>query len=209
MRFVAFFLIIVALPGLASETGNVVTPITLYTQFQVSPPAAVLDAIESELHQIMSPLGFAFEWRALAANDGEASSVIAVATFGGSCIAEASPAAVTGALGWTHVTDGEILPFSEIDCDRIRTFLASGLARFRKENREEAFGRAVGRVLAHELYHVLARTAHHGTWGVAKAAYTAEELLSRTFRFEAKESHVLRLGWAAQALEHEGGAPPL
>ena len=99
-----------------------------------------------------------------------------------------------GALGWTHLSDGVILPFSDIDCDGIRRFVQSGLLRVDTRNQEETYGRAVGRVLAHELYHVFANTPHHGTQGVAKAAYTARELLSKVFHFERGEFQALRAG---------------
>ena len=76
-----------------------------------------------------------------------------------------------GALGWTHVSDGAILPFSEIDCDRIREFVQKELLYWKPAEREEVLGRAMARVVAHELYHIFANTPHHGSDGVAKAAY--------------------------------------
>jgi hypothetical protein len=67
------------------------------------------------------------------------------------------------------VSDGAILPFSDVDCDRIRSFVRQGLMAKDRDDREEAFGRSVGRVLAHDLYHIFANTARHGSWGVGKA----------------------------------------
>ncbi len=52
------------------------------------------------------------------------------------------------------------------------------------------YGRAVGRVLAHELYHIFANTQHHGS-GVGKAAYTVDNLLGTVFQFDEKESAAL------------------
>ena len=85
-----------------------------------------------------------------------------------------------------------ILPFSDVDCDRIRIFVQRDLLLLKAEEREEAFGRAVGRVLAHELYHIFAHTAHHGSDGVGKAAYTVQELLCDEFQFEEHEALALR-----------------
>lgn len=96
------------------------------------------------------------------------------------------------ALGWTHVSDGVILPFSDVDCDRIRAFVQKGLLSLPRKDREATFGRAMGRVLAHELYHVFANTARHGSCGVGKASYSVEDLLSPQFRFEERESRALR-----------------
>lgn len=61
-------------------------------------------------------------------------------------------------------------------------------------SRDAAYGRAVARVLAHELYHFLANTntKGHATGGLAKAAYSAEERLAETFRFSRKQYECLR-----------------
>jgi hypothetical protein len=97
-----------------------------------------------------------------------------------------------GALGWTHVTDGAILPFAEIDCDRIHSFINRELLFLKPEEREPGFGRAVARVVAHELYHIFANTQHHGSDGVGKSAYSVQELLSDGFQFEEHEGRALR-----------------
>jgi hypothetical protein len=67
--------------------------------------------------------------------------------------------------------------------------------------RDEAFGRALGRVVAHELYHVLARTLRHGVVGVAKACYSPVELTAVRFQFEPREVELLRESRARVAKE--------
>src|SRR5579871_4998498 len=121
--------------------------------------------MQDEVAKIMSPMGMDIQWRSMDQNKGNELSIkLAVIHLTGRCDAAylAGEAPHPGALGWTHVSDGAIIPFSDIDCDRIRGFLRDGLLAVPKEDREEAFGRAVGRVLAHELYHILANTPRHG-----------------------------------------------
>ena len=164
----------------------------------------MLDAIQSEVNIIMDPIGYHLEWRALAAARGdEAVAQLAVVTFKGRCdTATLLPrSANPGALGWTHISNGEILPFSDIDCNGVRTFLQTGLLTFPSQERDEAYGRAVGRVLAHELFHIFANTIHHGTSGVAKAAYSAYDLLSNTFVFEDTSSEKLKAGQPRPAMD--------
>jgi hypothetical protein len=96
-------------------------------------------------------------------------------------------------LGRTQVSDGVVLPFSDIDCDGIRSFVRFRLLHMDRAYRDEAYGRAVARVLAHELYHVFANTRQHASGGVGRASYTAEELLSPVFRFEEPASLALRI----------------
>jgi len=170
-------------------------PVALYTQFQHEPSAVVLQALQEEVETIMVPMGAEFEWRSLVQVTGnEVSSELAVVKFLGHCQPTGYDphAATASVLGWTHVSDGAILPFSDINCDVIRNFLQAGLLAIDAKDREAAYGRAVARVLAHELYHIFANTVHHGSNGVGKAVYSVRDLLSHDFHFEERESEALR-----------------
>jgi len=193
MKIMSVGLLLAVLPAFGGQQGAPLAPIALYAQFQQEPPAGVLQSIREELSSIMAPMGLRFEWHALNAARGEETSVeLAVITFKGSCDLNrlALHSTLGGPLGWTHISEGAILPFADIDCDGIRSFIQRGLLSARSESRESMYGRAVGRVLAHELYHILANTQHHGS-GVGKAAYTVDNLLADVFQFDEKESAAL------------------
>ncbi len=195
MKLWLFCLMLGVLPGFGKDRPEAPVPITLYTKFEQEIPPEVRVAIQHEVGAIMEPVGLTFDWRDLAFNSGsEVSLELAVITFRGTCSAAnlGLHAANPGALGWTHVSDGVILPFSEVDCDRIRAFLQRELLYREPAVRNGLFGRAVGRVLAHELYHIFANTGRHGSCGVGKAAYSVRELLSNDFRFEESESEEMR-----------------
>ncbi|MBZ5621051.1 MAG: hypothetical protein LAQ69_20335 [Acidobacteriia bacterium] len=203
-----------ALPGFGETRQTPVAPIApiaLYTHFDQEPPDGVLEALHDELESIMAPMGLAFEWRSLDGVRGNEISVeLAVLTFKGRCDTaglSAHNAANPGALGWTHVSDGAILPFSDVDCDRIRTFVQKDLLFVRPPDREESFGRALARVVAHELYHIFANTSQHGSCGVGKAAYTVQELLGDDFQFEGRESQALRTSKAHGVQENATRTP--
>jgi len=206
MRSVVLCLML-ASPALAG--GDELRPkggiVALYNEFAQEPPEAVKAAMAEELDTIMGPLGMRFEWRTLKTNGyPDPTAELAVITFKGRCDVAGLNAHENydpGPLGWTHISDGQILPFADIDCGGIRSFVQRALIRLPSNQREEAFGRAIGRVLAHELYHIFADTTHHGSCGVAKESYTVEDLLSTSFRFQAKESKELRNSKAVSALE--------
>jgi hypothetical protein len=206
MRALVIGLVLAVLPALGQQPGAPIAPIALYTSFpQQQPPSAVLQALQDEVESIMSPTGLRFEWRSLSGVHGDEVAVeLAVLTFRGRCDPDGVMAhgSHVGALGWTHVSDGIILPFSEVDCDGLRHFLQSGLQAIRPSDRGMAFGRAVGRVLAHELYHIFADTKHHGSCGVAKEAYSVHDLLADDFQFERRESQALRTSKAHTLLEN-------
>jgi hypothetical protein len=66
------------------------------------------------------------------------------------------------------VNHGEVMPYAEIQCDQIRTGLAGVRLGPSQKDRQRALGLALGRVVAHELYHVLAKTTAHAEHGLAK-----------------------------------------
>jgi hypothetical protein len=196
------------IPGWSETRVAPFAPITLYTQFEQAPPAAVLEALQDEVASIMAPIGLRFQWRDLAKSGAhEVSAELAVVTFMGHCDAAGltSGSRFEGALGWTHVSDGQILPFTDIDCDRVRQFTQSGLLMFRGDDRAARYGRALGRVLAHELYHIFAHTSRHGSVGVAKETYNMQDLLANDFQFQAKESRMLRTNRPRPAVESAAG----
>lgn len=199
MKKFALYLALGILPAFGEPRGVQVASITLYTSFQHEPPRAVVEALKDELEQIMAPIGLRFDWRSLSGVRGNEVSVeLAVVAFKGRCdVARLLPRSVQpGALGWTHVSNGNILPFSDVDCDRVRSFVQGTLLTVSRDDREEAFGRALGRVMAHELYHIFANTLKHGSCGVAKESYSVQDLLSDDFQFQGSESVALRTGTA-------------
>ncbi len=227
MKALLLCLVLGALPGISQNRVPPVTvtvaashvplvPIALYTHFDHEIPEGVVEALHSEVESIMEPIGLNLEWRSLNGVRGNEVSVeLAVLTFKGHCdvgglVARNDPN--PGALGWTHVSDGVILPFSDMDCDRIRNFVQRELLSVRTPDREEAFGRALGRVVAHELYHIFANTSRHGSCGVGKSTYTVQELLAEDFQFEGRETNALRMSKTRSILEnatHMQSAPPI
>lgn len=188
-------ILLLALGVFPAFGGSRVAPVRLYIHFQQDPPDAVLESIQEELANIMVPAGMEFDWRYLKDTKGNEVSVeLAVIHFKGTCDAEdLSPMdGFPGPLGWTHMSDGEILPFSDINCDGVRLFLQRDLLHVPEENRAMTYGRALARVLAHELYHIFAKTTKHAGWGVAKPAYSVQELLSNKFQFDKKQCDRLR-----------------
>jgi hypothetical protein len=187
-------LAVAALPLCRAQNGTGLAPIALYTEFAAEPPMAVLEALQSEVQSIMAPMGLRFQWRELADADGKHVSVeLAVINFKGRCdLAGLLPHdGNPGPLGWTHISNGVILPFANVDCSAVRSFMQRELLNTRPEIRAATFGRALGRVLAHELYHIFANTTRHGAGGVAREFYSIRDLLSPDFQFQAKESQAL------------------
>jgi len=184
----------VALPLFGAEGEYQPVPFRLYSIFQYEPSASIQKAMRDEVNAIMEPLGWKFEWDSLDEASGQLSMQLVVVHFKGMCgandLTEFGPYQFV--LGRTEISHREILSFADIYCDAIRAYLATDLLAKEPEDRNAAFGRAVGRVVAHELYHILGNTTHHASKGLGKACYKPQELLADGFRFETKEVVKLR-----------------
>lgn len=186
-------LALAAWPAFGGGAKAPVVPITLYTQFQQAAPAGVQEAIQDELTAIMAPIGLQFDWHPLAEAGGRVTSQLAIIRFKGECDTNGlrPESGFPGPLGWTHISDGEIIPFIDVNCDGLRLFVQRDLLGIPTPQRDPEFGRAAARVLAHELYHLLGNTKSHAGSGIAKAAYSVQELLAPVMQFGKKESLLL------------------
>lgn len=170
-------------------------PLTIYTHFEQPYSDASVKRMKAEIGAIMRPAGRNVEWRSLdAARDRESAAELVVVTFKGGCRVEGPAPSVArpGALGSTHVSDGDVLPFTDIHCDRIRRLIGPRVKARDVETRQKLLGRAMGRVLAHELYHVIAKTTAHASSGLAKAYYNAGDLMAKKLEFRQKDAARLR-----------------
>jgi hypothetical protein len=205
MNLILCGLVLAAAPALAESVPNpAVAPVTVYYRFDEVPDPDLEEILQEEVADVMEPAGFQFEWRELNPRaDAGISAELVVVTFHGSCEAPLRRISDTsgGALGRTHTSGGEVLPFVDVDCNRIQSFISSGLQTGDMKQRMDAMGRAVARVLAHEFFHVLAKTRKHGGAGIAKSCHSVQDLLAPEFHFDPREARILRESKAHEALE--------
>jgi hypothetical protein len=121
-------------------------------------------------------------------------SLLVVIMLKGDCEMDGTPSASKGPLGWSHEVDGKILPFGEVACSDIWGSLRS--ARYLENHLpgDVALGRAMGRVLAHELYHIVAATPRHGRDGVARKAFSTRELTDGQLDLDQSDAELIRSG---------------
>jgi len=178
-------------PALA---GTRDVPLSLVYQFQHEPPPAIFEAVQAELDDIMFPVGLRFEWRPFANNTGgELYNELVIVKFQGACDLTDLRATTgyPGPFGWNHLIDGEVSRFIGINCDGVRIFLQWELLEIPAGRRVEVYGRAVARVLAHEICHALLGKKH-GSTGIGKESYSVEDLLSSRFLFNKRQAESLR-----------------
>jgi hypothetical protein len=145
--------------------------------------------MQRELETLMQTAGYNVEWKALGSSSGDTDGAIAVVELRGTCRppegnSYVEPAEDGASLASTAVDGNQVLPFSWIQCGTLTRFLAPSLARTAPGQRDFLYGRAMGRLLAHELYHLLANTRGHAGSGVGKSAFSARDLLGEHFTFD-------------------------
>lgn len=81
-------------------------------------------------------------------------------------------------LAMSYTVKGEVLPFGEVECDRVRQSLRRilGPAAMSKKD-ETAYGSALAVVMAHEIYHMMANATGHTHEGITKEKLSAHDLL--------------------------------
>ena len=186
-------LILAILTGLAiagDEKPSKAT-VAVYTEYEHTSSDAVRSGLESEVGSILSPLGFDVRWRDASRAGTEVWADLAMIRFHGDCDPRSKtyPLFAPGPLGWTQITDGIIQPFADINCDRIGGMI-QGVS---VHAGERLFARAVGRVVAHELYHIFVKTSVHEGSGIGKPEFTTRDLLSDRFTFHPVQAHALRV----------------
>ena len=176
--------------------------VAIFMDFDSQPGVASVAVMEKEVDALLKPSGVTLNWRLAGENDGtEAFSGLVVLKFKGRCRVEgwAQPGndfgtlGETDTLGSTQVAQGRVLPFSEVECDQIRKALAYMHPGSNQLERQNALGLALGRVVAHELYHMLTRTTTHATAGLAKASQSLRDLVAlREIGFQEADSQAIR-----------------
>ena len=160
-------------------------PLTVVLDYEQPHSSSSFEAMQSELKTIMKRAGLRLDVKdkaSLAPNTQFGGLV--VFKMAGRCDATPIPIEALsderGPLAMAYSSDGEILPFGEVKCDRIRESLQRTLGRgLPSGNDRSAYGAALAKVMAHEIYHMLAHDAHHTKSGLTKESLSSHDLLDR------------------------------
>lgn len=174
------FGLILLYPAFGERVPGPATPVTLTVAVLPQAPyaPAVIQEMTREVASILKRSGLRLKWH-IGFGPQVFDEPLAIVKLTGTCSMD-SPvtSGKPGPLGWTHSVDGELLPFSALACDNIRRAIQSEMREEDRARGNVLLGRAMGRVLAHELFHIVAATKEHTGAGVSQAALSPAELLS-------------------------------
>jgi hypothetical protein len=154
--------------------------LTVILKFDSGHSPGSVSAMEAEAERLLQDSGITLDWRLLDnLSSGDSFSKLALVEMKGRC--EMTPfldAAVEPPpqLGITYRIDGRVVPFSQIECDKVRSMMGEVHLPPDPRMREFLYGRALGRVLAHELIHVIKGSGQHTRDGFTRKYLSAARL---------------------------------
>jgi hypothetical protein len=178
----------------ASAPVKAASAVTLVLQFDQGYSTQSLAVMEREVASIVSESGIKVDWRMrddVRASDSFDSLV--VVRFRGACNMDPAPPLgdERGYYAFTYVSEGAVMPFSEVECDKISNSIRPAMSKRQWREPDSILGRAMGRVLAHELFHMLTKTQHHAGEGVTRSALSPAQLISAQLRMTLSDLEIL------------------
>jgi hypothetical protein len=174
---------------LASSPAFAGNSLTIVLDFRGAHSERSVEAMKKEVQTVMKGSGLNIDWRSRAGAAGESFDHLVVVRFNGKCILEPVPHMYDerGPLAFTYNTDGAMQPFSEVLCDQVTASIRSAMFSGDFAKADQILGRALGRVVAHELVHMLSEDRGHGKEGIARRALTGRELIASQTRLDPED----------------------
>ena len=165
--------------------------IAIYLNGAAAQPSGPLENMKRELSAIMDSAGYHVMYADPRTPDREGRfAALVVLELDGSCGMPAGnyrierSVASGASLAETAISSGTVLPFSRIHCANLTRMIGPMLAEEAGAQRDFLYGRAMARVAAHEIYHVMVGSREHVHDGVAKASFSVPDLLDERFEFD-------------------------
>jgi hypothetical protein len=139
--------------------------------------------MKREFEDIVKAAPVTVDWRTREQAQQESSPNLMVVLFKGKCVLDPVPYLYDerGPMAFTYSTGGVVQPFSEVACDKVITAVRSAMSGGDYAKADVLLGRALGRVLAHEVVHMLSGAAH-GKQGVAAKSLSGSQLIAPELR---------------------------
>jgi hypothetical protein len=174
--------------------GQPSTPVTAVVLPDGRYSKVAIHEMGREAAHILKTSGVSLHWR-IGETAQSVDGLLVVVKLVGRCDMDGpSVFLMPGPLGWSHQVNGVVLPFSNLACDNIRGVVQSTATVGSQFRGNFLLGRAMGRVLAHELYHIVADTSQHGENGVAQSALSARELTSGQLELRPADVEAIQSG---------------
>jgi hypothetical protein len=159
--------------------------------------------MEKESGAILKTTGLHLDWRLRSQSGGQIYPALVVMQFNGACKYDPAPRPYDrfGPLASTKTTDHEIQSFAEVDCDHVAETARKAMQGLDYQTADLLVGRALGRVVVHELVHMLTHSPQHGKDGVFEAALSGKQLIAPTLPLDSMDVNRLMSGFEGDQAE--------
>ena len=168
--------------------------LTIVLDFQGPRSDQSVAEMKREFEGIMKDSSLTFDWKSRAQAEQTSAANLVVVRFKGTCILKPIPYLYDerGPMAFAYSTEGTVQPFTEVACDQVTRAVKSAMSGVDYAKADQLMGRALGRVLAHEVIHMLTRSGAHGHGGVTKTVLSGTELIGPELRLEVQDLERIR-----------------
>ena len=175
--------------AMAGNSGHPLPPgLTVILDFRGAHSDPSIAEMERESASILKTTGLKLDWRLRNQVIGQAYPDLVIMTFKGACKFDPARRNYDEMLpmGSTSTTNHVIQPYGQVDCDHVietaRSAMSGDFA-----HADLLVGRALGRVVTHEIVHMLTHSAEHGRDGVFESALSGKQLIAPTLALSAMD----------------------
>jgi hypothetical protein len=196
MRYAPFCVLsaLVAL-SLSAESLTPIPPaITVVLNFKQAQSNRVVEEMKRATEEILAGSGVHLGWRLREEVGSESFPELVLVTFTGNCSIDSHTqhTVIPGPLASTHISGDHVQPFADVFCDNVAALTRAAIVSGEFGNADPTMGRALAKVLAHELMHMITKSAVHGTSGIAKPALSGRQLVDQQTAMESDDLDRIR-----------------
>lgn len=190
----ACLLVCLALP-VAAGVERIASDVTVIIDLKGPYSQTAIKEMQREATQIIQTSGVRLDWQRRENVTHGVFNDLVVMTFKGSCTFDPAPPSYDelGPYAITRTANGEVQPFGEVDCDHVVNSVRGAMFGGDYSRGELLIGRALGRVVAHELVHMLTKSGQHAHEGVQKAALSGRQLIAQSLPLSAMDVDRLKV----------------
>lgn len=158
-------------------------------------PAATATALAQELEQLLAPAGLQAHWHEFAPSIqlGVVKAVFTVRIHGHCRVPLAvDTPVIAGSLAWVRVNSGGFLALIDLDCALAARFIRQSFAAHEYSLAPALLGRAMARLLMHELLHYFSGSADHLSTPLFGPSISPRELSDADLRLASEEAAILQ-----------------
>ena len=179
---------------LAAANSHVPPVLAIVTRFEGPHSDRAIQEMEGEAGRILSPSGLRVDWRRSGEAFGRSYDDLVVVSFKGDCRVSPVPYVYDelGPLAFAYSADSTVEPFSQVACDKVVRSVRSAMWGSDFARADLLLGRALGRVVVHELIHMLSKSGHHAQEGIGRPALSPKELIGPSPQLSQEDLALLR-----------------